>query len=55
MNAEYTNHRSENRRMVAEVKDEETQRMQEHFERDLVLSANKPPIRGALPQGEVDS
>ena len=55
LNAEYMSHWSKNRRMVAEVKDEEAQRMQERFELELVLSANKSPVRGALPLGEADS
>jgi hypothetical protein len=55
VNAEYMNRWHENRRTVAEVRDEEARQMQEHFEQELVLPANSATYEVLYALGEVDS
>lgn len=44
-----------NRRAVEVVRDEEAQQMEEHFEQELVLSANSVQYEILYALGEVDS
>jgi hypothetical protein len=55
MNAEYMNRWHGNRRKVEEVRDEKAREMQEHFERELVLSANSAQYEVLYALGEVDA
>ena len=55
MNAEYKSRWQNNRRTVQEIRDEEARQMQEHFERELVLSANSAQYEVLYALGEVDS